>query len=80
MNLDLQMLIVLKAVDYKVAKTEKLIAFLKNQSYTAAEVNPILTNKDSALRLSNLIKSVKYFHVQTLIAMILFKLKQSLIF
>ena len=38
----------LKAVDYKVAKTEKLISFLKNQSYTAAEVNPILTNKDSA--------------------------------
>ena len=38
----------LKAVDYKVAKTEKLISFLKNQSYTAAEVNPILINKDSA--------------------------------
>jgi tRNA uridine 5-carboxymethylaminomethyl modification enzyme len=38
----------LKAVDHKVAKTEKLISFLKNQSYTAAEVNPILTNKDSA--------------------------------
>ena len=38
----------LKAVDHKVAKTEKLISFLKNQSYTVAEVNPILTNKDSA--------------------------------
>ena len=38
----------LKAVDYKVAKTEKLISFLKNQSYTAVEVNPILINKDSA--------------------------------
>ena len=38
----------LKAVDRKVAKTEKLISFLKNQSYAVAEVNPILTNKDSA--------------------------------
>jgi tRNA uridine 5-carboxymethylaminomethyl modification enzyme len=38
----------LKAVDHKVAKTEKLISFLKNQSYAVAEVNPILTNKDSA--------------------------------
>ena len=38
----------LKAVDHKVAKTEKLISFLKNQSYIVAEVNPILTNKDSA--------------------------------
>ena len=38
----------LKAVDHKVAKTEKLISFLKNQSYAVDEVNPILTNKDSA--------------------------------
>jgi tRNA uridine 5-carboxymethylaminomethyl modification enzyme len=38
----------LKAVNLKVAKTEKLISFLMNQSYTALEANPILKNKNSA--------------------------------